>query len=36
MRKQDHSELFVIEVFVVPEGAPKIYYPFWDVGFSIV
>ncbi len=36
MRKQDHSELFVIEAFVIPKGALKISYPLWDVGFSIV
>jgi hypothetical protein len=36
MRKQDHSKLFVIGAFVVLEGAPKIYCPFWDVGFSII
>ncbi len=35
MRKQNHSELFVIEAFVVPKGAPKISYPLWDVGFLI-
>jgi hypothetical protein len=34
MRKQDHSELFVIEAFNAPKGAPKISYPLWDVGFS--
>jgi hypothetical protein len=35
MRKQDHSELFIIEAFVVLKGAPKISYPLWDVGFFI-
>lgn len=33
MNKQDHIELFNIEVFVVIEGVCDIFEPLWDVGF---
>jgi hypothetical protein len=34
MNKEYHTELFVIEEFIVAKGVCDIFKPFWDVGFS--